>query len=95
MSKNKTQLERAAGKLISAIQKEWGKEERESEAGFSEEVMDKGHDLLKAVKDNNILTVLNGLSVAQYLGKIWVHKHKNVKESISIFQALINESNKV
>ena len=95
MKKNKSQLEINAGKLISAIQKEWHNEAGEPESELSEEVMDKGHDLLQASKNNNISVVLNGMSVTQYLGDIWVHKHSSVKESMLNLENAINEQSNV
>jgi hypothetical protein len=86
MSANKTPLERAAGKLISAIQKEWGEEVGESTADVSESVMNRGHDLLKAAKDKEVSSVLIGQSVIQYLGEIWVRRHPSVKEYIARFE---------
>ena len=95
MKKNKTQQEVAAGKLISAIQKEWNKELGESSAKISEEVMYRGHDLLKASKANQVKTTLGGMSVSQYLGETWVHRHPSVKQSIANLESVINEANSV
>ncbi len=79
-------IETAAGKLISAIQKEWGKELGESSAEVSEDVMDKGHDLLQAAKKNKVTDVLEGLSISQYLGELWVRKHPSVKKYITALE---------
>jgi len=95
MTKEKTKLETAAGKLISAIQKEWGNEAGEPEAEESEKVMYKGHDLLKGAKSNNVVGILNGMSVTQYLGDIWIHKHPSVKQSIANFEVALIESKNV
>ncbi|MDH5354953.1 MAG: hypothetical protein OEY09_10965 [Gammaproteobacteria bacterium] len=90
MAKKKSPLEAAAGKLISAIQKEWDNEMGEPEAEESENIMHKGHDILKAARNNNISSILNGMNVTQFLGDIWVHKHPNVKQSIANFEAVLN-----
>jgi len=95
MTKKKTQLEDAAGKLISAIQKEWGEELGEPAAEMSEEAMNKGHDLLAGAKNNNVQNILKGMSVTQFLGDIWVQKHPSVKQSISNFEAVLNDSGNV
>ena len=95
MTIKKSQIESAAGKLISAIQKEWGKELGGPEADISEEIMNKGHDLLNAAKNNNLGEVLNGMSVSQYLGDLWIQKHQSVKQAISDFEFLLNDSNNV
>ncbi|MCU7931647.1 MAG: hypothetical protein KZQ90_12665 [Candidatus Thiodiazotropha sp. (ex Codakia rugifera)] len=86
MAKKKTPLEKAAGKLISAIQKEWGEELGEFTAEVSEDVMGKGHDLLQAAKKNEVTYVLKGLNVSQYLGELWVRRHPAVKEHIAVFE---------
>ena len=95
MKNTKTQLETDAGKLISTIQKEWHEEAGLPEADISENVMDKGHDLLKAAKEKNIQVILNGMTVTQFLGDLWVHKHPNVIEIIIKFENSINESSNV
>ena len=92
MTNNKTKLEIAAGQLISSIQKEWNNEIGEAKAEVSMFVMDKAHDLLSGVKENNLTIILNGLTVTQFLGETWVRKHKNVKQSILNFEAVLNES---
>ncbi len=86
MPKKKTSIEIATGKLISAIQKEWGEELGESNVEASEDVMDRGHNLLQAAKNYEIIDVLGGLSVTQYLGEIWVRRHPSVKEYIAILE---------
>jgi len=91
MVKEKNKLEIAAGKLISAIQKEWNTELGEPEAEISEEIMNKGHDLLEGAKNNNLEGLLKGMSVTQFLGDLWVHKHQGVKESILNLEAAMNE----
>ncbi len=95
MPVKKSPLEKAAGKLISAIQKEWGAELGETTAEVSEDVMGKGHDLLRAAKDNKVLLVLKGMSVTQYLGELWVRRHPSVKEFIFKFEAELFESDNV
>jgi len=89
MPKDKSDLEKAAGKLISAIQKEWGNELGESSAEISELVMNKGHDLLAGAKDGTLLKVLNGVSVTEFLGETWVRRHPSVKESIKSLEVAI------
>ena len=91
MSKNKNSLEKAAGKLISSIQREWGNETGEPRAAISEDIMNKAHDILAAVKNNSLLELLNGATVTSFLGELWVKQHPNVSESINNFESLINE----
>ncbi len=60
MPKKKTSIEIATGKLISSIQKEWGEELGESNVEASEDVMDRGHNLLQAAK-NYLITYMSKL----------------------------------
>jgi len=76
-------IEKLAGKLISAIQKEWGNEAGELCAEESEEVMYKAHDILQAYKSNELAKLLNGSSITIYLGIHWVEKHQLVKPYIN------------
>ena len=89
MPKIKSISEKAAGKLISAIQNEWSKEAGLSVSEISENVMYKGHELLQARTANRMLEVLNGNSIEFYLGETWVRAHK------SILPALRNLENSI
>jgi len=87
MTKKRTDTEAAAGKLILAIQKEWGEELGHPVAAESEEVMGKGHDLLKAAKANELRKVLDGRTVSEYLGPSWVERHPSVTPAIEALEA--------
>lgn len=89
MPKVKSELQRAIGKLISAIQKEWGEELGGMSAEFSENVMDAAHDLLQAGSEDKIRELLNGRSVQQYIGDIWVRKHPGVDSAIREVENLL------
>lgn len=89
MPKKKTDIERAAGKLISAIQKEWGAELGESYAEFSQDVMSAAHLLLQATTAEEIRNVLGAKNVRQYLGDVWVQKHPNVKPAIEVLESFL------
>lgn len=54
MTKQRTPLERAAGKLILAVQQQWDAELGEPSADVSEEVMHNSHDLLSSAKDGSL-----------------------------------------
>ncbi|MBA4501698.1 hypothetical protein [Marinobacterium marinum] len=95
MASRKTELEKAAGKLILAIQKEWGNELGESVAEVSEDVMNKGHELLLASKQREVHCVLGGLNVTQYLGELWVSRHPEVKKFIVQFERELEENESV
>ena len=90
MPRKKTDLQKAAGKLISAIQKEWGYVLGESNAEFSEKVMDAAHDLLKAGSVEKMRVLLGSLTVHQYIGEVWVQAHPRVRPAISVLEELLN-----
>jgi hypothetical protein len=95
MSRKRTKLEAAAGKLISAIQKVWTKELGEPEAELSEEVMNRAHDLLKAAKEEQVEALLSGNSVSTFLGGAWVEKHSSIKPSIASFESILGTRDNV
>ena len=86
MPKKKTELERAAGKLISAIQKEWGNEAGEPNVDFSARVMDSAHELLQADGPQAVKELLGSLDVRQYLGDVWVRRHPSVMPAVVDFE---------
>jgi hypothetical protein len=89
MSRNRTPLEAAAGKLISSIQKEWGEETGRREADASEEVMHTSHALLQAAaRTGSIGSAIGTGSVAEFLGAQWVTSHPNVLPYIHALEAL-------
>ena len=92
MPKKKTELERAAGKLISAIQKEWGKETGESNVDFSERVMDSAHDLLQADGPLAVKELLDSLDVRQYLGDVWVQRHPSVMPAVVAYEEALEKA---
>ena len=91
MPKEKTPLQRAAGKLISAIQKIWIAEGGESNADFSLDVMDAAHAIAQARDAKAMLQVLDGKSLRQYLGDVWVQRFPSVKPAIEQLEAAIHE----
>lgn len=90
MPKVKCAIEIAAGKLISAIQKEWNKEAGEPESEYSEEIMHKSHNLLRAAKSSEIKMLLNGKTVSEYLDANWVESHTSVIKYITDLEKQIN-----
>ena len=89
MVRARSETELAAGKLISAIQKEWGKELGWPGAEESEAVMSKGHDLLQAGKAEALQALLAGRSVAEYIGCVWLEKHASVKPAVDTLEQAI------
>lgn len=86
MTKQRTPLERAAGKLILAVQQQWDAELGEPGAGVSEEVMHNSHDLISSAKDGSLQSVLRGSSVTDFLGRAWVRAHPQVQPAIKAFE---------
>lgn len=91
MPRKKTELQRALGLLISAIQKEWGAQLGEPHAEFSEEVMNSAHNLLQAGSVEEVRKVLGPLSVRQYLGEVWVQAHPKVKPAVLVVEDLLGK----
>ena len=89
MPKKKTEIQKAAGRLISAIQKEWGDDLGESNADFSEDVMDRAHDILQAGTADRVRELLGPLTVRKFLGEVWVQGHPRVKPAISMIEDLL------
>tara|TARA_B100000965_G_scaffold87174_1_gene70686 strand:- start:1624 stop:1908 length:285 start_codon:yes stop_codon:yes gene_type:complete len=91
--KIKSISEAAAGKLISAIQKEWGSELGEPVADESEYVMGLAHELLQARTAKVMKGILDGKSIREYLGVDWVDSHASVLGFIEQLElAMANES---
>jgi hypothetical protein len=88
MARRRAPLEVAAGKLISAIQREWGAGAGEESSGTSEEVMHTSHALLQAAKSGSLAGVLGTRTVVEFLGKQWVHAHPRVWPHIQVLEAL-------
>lgn len=82
MPAKKSEIRKAAGKLVSAIQKEWALELGEPGAAVSEEVMYNCHDLLKANSAEELAQILNGKTVSEFLGIHWVRAHPSVLQFI-------------
>lgn len=95
MARQKSSLELAAGKLISAVQKEWNRHAGEGDIERqSEEVVYKAHDLLKAKTPEAIKALLGEKSVAEHLGKDWLSSHPQVMQYVGILENEIANSAK-
>lgn len=89
MTRSRTPLETAAGKLVAAIQKEWGAEAGESTSVASENVMYAAGDLLTAAsKFGSIMSVTGSRSVSTYLGEEWVQAHPRVLPYVAALEAV-------
>ena len=89
MPKSRTELEIAAGKLISAIQKEWGNELGESVAEVTEQVMGLAHSLLQARTYIAMRSLLGSRSIVEYLGEVWVRRHPSVEPYIESLEQVL------
>lgn len=89
MAAKKSEFQKAAGMLISAIQKEWGKEFGERSSDFSEDVMNAAHDILRCGNSDGLRAMLGGKNVRQHLGDVWVQRHPNVKPVILELERII------
>ncbi len=85
----KTPLEATAGKLISAIQKEWSQESGTSTEDEAEDVTHQSHDLLKGAKTGTIAAALAGGTVAGFIGEAWVASHPGVQPYVAALQRLV------
>ena len=92
MPKQRTDLEKAAGALISAVQREWVVESGDAGAPVSEEVMHSCHSLLQAAKiEGGLRDKLGGTSVTDYLGRAWVRRHPSVLPAINLLERLLSD----
>lgn len=86
----------AAGKLILAIQKEWGEVIGEPDAALAQKkVMHRAHTLLQAAQSASVSSLLDGRSVVEYLDPAWVEMHPSVKPSIAALAAAVSAHDKV
>lgn len=86
MPKERTPVEVAAGKLISAIQKEWLEHSGEPASEISEEVMHTSHELLLAAKAGSVER-MSVRSITELLGPTWVQAHPRVVPYIAALAA--------
>jgi hypothetical protein len=89
MPKVKTEYQVAVGALVSAIQKEWHAEAGTSTSEFSNDVLDAAHSLLQCRDPQKAVELLGPLSVQQFLGEVWIRRHRIVLDSVSRVQAAI------
>lgn len=94
MPRPRTEVERAAGELISVIQKVWGNELGNSGAKVSEEAMHISHEILQASKAGSLKALLAGRSISEYIGETWVRRHSGVRAAILALEKLMNEGRK-
>ena len=83
MPRNRTALEKAAGKLILRIQQEWMQELGEPAAADSEQVMNRAHDLLQAASTGRFGHRLQQQAIEKFLGREWLRKHPEIQPFIN------------
>ncbi len=87
MPKIRSDLEHAAGMLISAIQKEWSAELGTPSSTESERVMYAAHKLLQEAKlRGQIKAILGAGNVTAFLGGAWVAAHPDVLQHIRLLE---------
>ena len=91
MTAMRTAQQIAAGQLISAIQKEWIAEMGEPAAAYSEEAMDRAHEMLQAAAQNRLPELLHDRSIAEFLGCDWVATHTQVIPTIQALNQHIQD----
>lgn len=78
MARRRSPLQKAAGKLISAIQKEWVESLGTDASPMCEETLSHAHDFLQAASAEAVIAMLDGRTCAEYLGQPWVRAHPAV-----------------
>ena len=91
MPRSRTEVQRAAGKLTSAIQKVWGEELGEAGAKVSEEALHISHTILQACSAGSLNQALAGRTISEFIGQTWVHRHRGVQAAIRVLEAAIVE----
>ena len=87
MPKIRSDLEHAAGMLISAIQKEWSSELGTPSSTESERVMYAAHRLLQEAKlYGQIKSSLGAGNVTEFLGNAWVAAHPDIRQYIQVLE---------
>lgn len=76
MARHRTSLQRAAGNLVSSVQKVWILQLGEAEASSSERAFGLAHQLLQAASS------VGARSIEEFLGDAWVLRHPSTHEAI-------------
>ena len=92
MTNRRKPLDAAAGKLISAIQKEWGELAGEPGADEAEEVMNRAHELLQASVAGSVHKLLAGRCAREFLDPVWVEMHPAVLPFAEAFDAALRDN---
>jgi len=90
MPRTRTTSDRAAGRLILAVQKVWGYCSGTDEAPMAEAVMNKAHDIQVAITNQRLQEVLAGRTIREYLGAAWVSSHRGVSPAVGALEQSVN-----
>lgn len=85
-------MERAIGRLIVVVQREWTDAMGNPGVAVSEEVLHNCHALLVAAKHDRLEHEMQGRSVAEILGLSWVRLHPRVVPAVKELEAAIAEA---
>ena len=88
MPRERTAVEAAAGKLVSAVQKEWGTELGTPSAEIGDHALGRAHELLQAAKAGTLSALLGSGGVADFLGALWVKRHPAVLPVVRELESL-------
>lgn len=91
MTRVRTHAEAAAGTVISAVQKAWTYRIGTDQASTAESVMNRAHELLQAIKRDDLTSVLAGQSICDFLGTEWAACHPAVDEAVKTLECVTNE----
>ncbi len=92
MPRERTELQRASGKLTSSLGKVWHQHLGDDELWEKcDVVLNKSHDFLQAKNAENIIQLLNGQSISEYLGEDFLQHHPQILEYIRELEKAIRD----
>jgi hypothetical protein len=82
-------MERAAARLVFAIQREWTAEAGGPCAAECEDVMRAAHRLLLAARGGSLVPLMGVGSVTRYLGPSWINAHPWVWPHVQVLESVL------
>jgi hypothetical protein len=89
MPRKRTPANRAAGKLISAVQKVWSYRAGTEQEAEVEAVMNRATELAQAISFGRLEQMLSGRSMRDYLGADWVACHPGVDRAVRTLESAL------
>ena len=86
MPRRKTAADAAAGQLILAVQKVWGRRLGTDQAAAAEAAMNRAHDLHQAARRGTLEHLLGNTTAADFIGRDWIECHPEVKQAVDGLQ---------